>query len=145
MDYQSWPRKFINFPIIMIATAQQYIVALSLIWDINTHFATSVHVLALIFPVIALPGVLILTATCAIAAFSMKKKINTLLMLVPQQFLLYLSAGGAMEAFIEGHFADGIVRSRAFLVSDQGPVMLLAFFHTWAMMLILKYGADEMH
>lgn len=127
----------------MIATAQQYIVALALIWDINTHYATSVHVLSLIFPVVMLPGVLIVTATCAVVAFMMKKKDNTLLLLVPQQFMLYLAAGGSVQAFIEGHFADGVMRSRAFILSDQGPGILLAFFHTWAMMLILKYGADE--
>lgn len=50
--------------------------------------------------------------------------------LLPQQTVLLLSAIGALGAMISGTFADGIVRSSAFLVADQAPVVVAAVLHT---------------
>lgn len=53
-------------------------------------------------------------------------------MLMPQQFLLVLSAGGAAQAIFSGHFADGVLRPVAFIFADQLHYVLKAAFHTGA-------------
>jgi hypothetical protein len=53
-------------------------------------------------------------------------------LLIPQQFLLLLSAGSALEAVAVGAYADGVSRSRVFILDDQIPVLLLAAGHTLA-------------
>jgi hypothetical protein len=138
-----WPRKLRNFPIILMAVVQQYLVAFSVIIDEKAKQTTATHILDVIFPNKTEGLLLILAATMACLGFRMKNKIDNVLMLLPQQLLLYLSAGGAIEAIWRGHFADGVERSHAFLLVDQCPLVLIAFFHSWALMLILKYGEDK--
>ncbi len=139
-----WPRRLSNYPIILIAIVQQYIAAIALLWQHDSHFATSMHILYLLVPdVPVLAAMLFVSATLAIVAFQMTFKICTLLMLLPQQLTLFLSAGAAAHSIWLGQFADGVQRSNAFLLTDQCPVVLLAFFHTWAMVLILMYAKDS--
>ncbi len=142
-QYPTWPRKLVNFPVILIAVVQQYFVALALILNPDAHYATSVHILVLVFPTIFIAPFLICAASLVVYGFTLKLKINTVLCLIPQQFMLYLSAGGAFRAIWEGQFADGVTRSHAFLLADQCPMILIAFFHSWAMVLIMKHGANN--
>ena len=137
-----WPRRLINFPIILIAIVQEYLWAISLIWDSNSINVTAINILSNFMSVAVLSTVLIAVPTLAAVGFTFHKRINTLLALVPQQFMLYLSAGGAIESIYLGKFADGVERTQAFLLADQCSAFLIAFFHTWAMVLILKYGED---
>jgi hypothetical protein len=139
---QPWPRRLINFPIILIATILQLVIGVALLVDYDAHFATEVHVLWVVFQAVA-PLLLISAAFMAITGFFLRRKVHTLLFLVPQQILLFLSAGSSFKAIWQGHFADGVVRSHAFIMADQAPVILIAFFHAWAIILILVYGADN--
>jgi hypothetical protein len=138
-----WPRRLENFPIIIIAILQEYIWAIAILWDKGTINVTAVQILERIMPWGILLWVLLIVPSLAVAGFYMSKRRNTLLALIPQQFLLYLSAGGALEAIVHGHFADGVERSQAFLLADQCAAFLIAAAHTWAMSLILRYGEDK--
>jgi hypothetical protein len=64
---------------------------------------------------------------------------------LPQQFMLVLSAGAATSAMLNSHFADGVVRARAFIVADQIPAILIAIFHVIVVirMAIVAHGAEE--
>lgn len=138
-----WPRRVVNFPIVLIAIAQQYVAGVALLWQPGSHFATSMDILYLLVPVpILLSAILFGVATLSMIGFHFKRKVFAILALVPQQLLLYLSAGAAAHAIIVGHFADGVERPNAFLLTDQAPVVLIAFFHSWAMFLILFYSED---
>jgi hypothetical protein len=55
-----------------------------------------------------------------------------LLLILPQQFLLLVSMGGAIEAVVKGVYADGTVRPSVFIFVDQFPAILIACFHTLA-------------
>lgn len=55
-----------------------------------------------------------------------------ILLLTPQQLLLTMSATGAIEAIWISQFADGVVRSRAFLAADQSYSIIVAIGHTAA-------------
>lgn len=50
--------------------------------------------------------------------------------LIPQQIILLISAGGALWAVLQGHYADGVIRPFAFILSDQLPSILLALIYT---------------
>ena len=52
---------------------------------------------------------------------------------IPQQLLLLISAGGAVSSIASGMYADGTIRSRAFIAVDQVPAILTALCHTMAM------------
>lgn len=54
------------------------------------------------------------------------------LLLLPQQIFLMMSAAGAVEAIWIAQYADGVIRPRAFLAADQIYSILAAFAHTIA-------------
>jgi hypothetical protein len=137
-----WPRRVIHFPIILIATVCQYVWAGCVAVDPAALMTTGTHVLHITLGQWGTVAALLISATMSLFAFVMPRRWQTLAMLLPQQGLLYLSAGAAAWAIYNAQFADGVVRSHAFLLVDQIMLILAAFFHTWAMMLILRYGED---
>lgn len=50
--------------------------------------------------------------------------------LIPQQVVLLVSALGGARAIVDGHYADGVERSSAFIAADQLPIILLALLYT---------------
>ena len=57
---------------------------------------------------------------------------NNVLLLIPQQFFLMLSAYGAVKSMWIGAFADGVIRPHEFLIADQLPAVLIGVMHTLA-------------
>ena len=145
MTYVPWPRKLVNFPIIMMPIMHQYAVAISLIFYPQAHMATNVHIIYEInlLPDELFPFLMMIAPTLAILAFWMRRKVETLILLLPLLLLLWVSAGGSFRAIWLGQFADGVKRPHSFILADQMPVILMAIFYTWAMGLILRYGEDE--
>ena len=64
-----------------------------------------------------------------------------LLTIVPQQLVMLLSAGSAIHAMWVSQFADGVVRPRAFIMTDQMPAVLAAAMHTMA--IVESYGEAQ--
>ena len=63
-----------------------------------------------------------------------------LLLLLPQQLLLMLSALGACQVIYFSRFATGELYPRSFLIADQAPAILVALFHTCALWQIFGSG-----
>lgn len=83
----------------------------------------------------ALVGVaMILVGLIATLALYTPFPINVLLLL-PQQTMFLMSAASVISSIIEGHFADGVIRSRGFIAEDHLNVLLVAFFHAWVVVL----------
>ena len=146
----AWPRHWYNYPIILAGIAVQYVWAIMVAADPLVLTTTMIHSLVP-YLVGAHPEVLrwtlmlifLSTATLSLLGFCWKRNIHTILSFIPQQFIMFLCAGGAIHAMARGTFADGTVRSHAFLIADQFPALALAIFHTWAMVLILLHGEDK--
>lgn len=51
--------------------------------------------------------------------------------ILPQQYLVCVSAAGALHAMWIGRFADGVERGTPFLIADQVWTVLVALLHTW--------------
>lgn len=62
-------------------------------------------------------------------------------LLVPQQLLLFLSAGAGLHAAAAGHYADGVPRPWEFITADQLPVVLAAFLYTTALVSMARRPA----
>lgn len=79
----------------------------------------------------------------ALSVMGMMKKMNRvtdLIFMLPQQFVLTLSAVGAVSSIVASQFADGVVRPRAFIAADQCPAIFLAIGHTVA--ILSQFFAD---
>ncbi len=76
-------------------------------------------------------ALLVATSLLAILGICSRAPLVALL-LIPQQLVLMASAGGAIEAAWLGQFADGVVRSHAFIAADQVYSIVIAIGHTAA-------------
>lgn len=117
-----------------------YAVALHLTWtgillfDKSALTATPVAAIYLyVHPPAFLITIIFSAAVCATVGLVARTR-WVAIFLLPQQILLMMSAAGAVEAIWLGHFADGVIRSRAFLACDQIYSVLAAIGHTIAIM-----------
>ena len=81
-----------------------------------------------------------LLATYSLMRGHQHRPIVGLALLIPQQFLLMLSAANAITAVSLSAFGDGVVRERTFILADQFPGMLATLLHTLAVLDL--YGGD---
>lgn len=79
-----------------------------------------------------LSGLLLVVAVLALSGTFCRKPYLVLL-LVPQQIILLMSAAGVIEAVWLGQFADGVVRSRVFIATDQANSVVACIGHTAAL------------
>ena len=124
----------IKYPIIIL-----YCIFLHILWgvllvvDYTSGNITTLYDLTHLFGH-ALPYILIGVASlAAYPLFFSMGLVWSIIMIIPQQLILMISAMTAINAMICGCFADGVIRSHLFLVSDQGTFVLAAIFHTLAL------------
>lgn len=60
---------------------------------------------------------------------------------LPQNLLLFVAASAGIVSAIYGRYPDGVVRSGAFILTDQLPMILLAFLH--AVSLAIYHGRSS--
>jgi hypothetical protein len=118
-----------------------YAISLHLIWAICAFLSDSAYngtAFAGVYAVFgdASPYACLFVASCAIVALFNQSTLSGFMLMMPQQMMLFLSAFSALHGMIDAHFADGVIRSREFIVADQIPAVLGATAHTIAMMRI---------
>lgn len=125
---------------VLFAIALHYVWAVSLYVDSESMNATALYAIQKWIghfgqhaTLVALP----IVATVALFGLFVRP-MWFVIFLIPQQILLTMSAVGALEAIWISQFADGVVRSRGFLVADQSYSILASightaaiFFHAW--------------
>jgi len=117
----------------MYAVALHWSWAVILIFDSGGTQATALNaVYRYVEPVSFLILVLMFAATSAMLGLILRSPL-ALLLLLPQQIILMMSAAGAFEAIWTMQFADGVIRSRAFIAADQIYSLLAALGHTLAL------------
>ena len=91
---------------------------------------------------------IILIAVALMSMYSMRlykhqKNLRaSLLLSLPQQFILMLSMMSAFEAINVSHYADGVERPQLFIFIDQLPAILAAILHTLA---LFYYFSNSLH
>ncbi len=131
-----------TFPLIVL-----YAVALHTAWaacgwaDVSAFNGTALHG---IFNVFGSTTPLACLTAAGLAMASLigvsRNPVHGFMLMMPQQCLLLLSAISAVVAIGDSQFADGIIRSRAFIASDQLPAVLGAALHTVAM---VRYALNK--
>jgi hypothetical protein len=117
---------------VLYAIALHFVWACLLMIDHAATQATAVNALSRYINSPELLALVVATAGgAALVGLSMKSAFLVMLLL-PQQILLMMSAAGAVEAIWLSQFADGVVRSRAFIAADQVYSVLAAIGHTTA-------------
>lgn len=85
-----------------------------------------------IYPAPLLAWVLVSAAGMAFLGLFVRSHPWLVILLIPQQVLLVMSAAGALDAMWLAQFADGVLRPRAFIAADQMYSVLAAIGHTMA-------------
>ena len=124
-----------------------YAVSLHLLWTagllINQDavHATAISVFEKLFHIepVILPAIFCFVACLALTALMVPLGTLSVLLMLPQQFTLMISAYGAVHAMFMGQFGDGVQRPRTFITVDQAPAVLTAVFHTLA---IIRVGKE---
>ena len=124
--------------IILYACLVHYASGMALLLDPSTVGITAINAVVLVtWSRLGAAGLFIGAGSLAIIGLGTAETRVGILLMVPQQFTLLVSAGGAIDAMVTGHFADGTVRSHWFLIADQFPAVAAAIGHTIA---IIRMG-----
>jgi len=109
--------------------------AVVIIFDQSSIKATAVDALYYyISDPMILSSVLVIAAILAMFGLT-TRSMWVLLLLIPQQTLVLMSASGALEAIWLGQFADGEIRPVGFLLVDQVHSVYAAMGHTVAIII----------
>lgn len=128
-------RIYTRHPLVIIyAIILHYIWAVTLLVDGQAAAVTATSGLYGRFDQIV-PYFLIFVATSALLSITRPRiSLWPVLLIIPQQVALMLSAYAAVGAMISSRFADGIQRPHAFIIADQCPAVLIMVFHTVAVL-----------
>jgi hypothetical protein len=130
--------KHSHWLIIWYAIILHFVWAITLAFSPTAGYATAVHTMLEFISVpwaITLYGVVAFMATIGLYC---RHGFGRVIALLPQQFVLMVSAGGALWAMYLGQFADGVQRSHEFLIADQSPAVIGAILHTVAIYWIIN-------
>ncbi len=130
-----------RYPIsIVMAITMHLVWAVGLLIDNAAVNATGLHALHTIFQQhdITTAAVILAVVAAAVTGLFVRGTQAKVLLLIPQQILLWFSVAGVSYAMLIGRFADGVQRSHLFLVVDQIPVILVALGHTAALLLSVR-------
>lgn len=130
-------------PRVFFLTGVWYAVALHFLWagllfrNDDAKQATALYTLSRLFPAkTGLAVVLIFVA--AMAGYGLLKRTGPLtgriLLLIPQQLVLGVSAAGAVWAMWKGHTPGGLPRPAGYLIADQSPAVLALLAHSATIM-----------
>jgi hypothetical protein len=126
-----WDEYFRNAWMIHYATLLLGIWALMLFASDDPFGSTPVHSLRFGHRFVT-ALVLLIASGMALRGVRLRGTPRGLLLMVPQQSLLILSAVGGLIAVAAGHYADLEPRPRLFIAADQLPGMVAAFCHSFA-------------
>ena len=88
-------------------------------------------------------GLIVVAGLATWSLLRHRSDLKGLFLALPQQFILLVSAAGAGNAILNGHYADGVPRPHVFILIDQIPIVLTAALHTAALIDIFLFHADS--
>jgi len=116
---------------VMYAVSLHYVWSVILLVDDAALGVTAIDALHRYIPMPWLTWALASVASLALIAMAAQPPWFVVLLL-PQQIFLLMSAAGAVEAIWIGQYADGVLRDRTFIAADQFYSILACLGHTVA-------------
>lgn len=116
-----------NYFIIFYATILQVVTGIVLLLSSKPLEIAQLGIFNVIFPY-KLGAVLMLLSVALVlyADLKIKNKVVNILLHIPQEFFLILTAISGILYISLGHYADGTVRSQSFILVDQLPGIIAA-------------------
>lgn len=122
--------KLHNF-IILYASLLHFIWACLLLLSSAPMMSTPVSGLSAIASTrLGMATILATVSIMAIAGAEAKKSLKSLLLLIPQQTVLFMTGLAGITAALRGHYADLTPRPGLFILADQMPAILMGFIYT---------------
>ncbi len=121
--------------IILVASLMHVLWAVLLVSYPTASGTTPLHILVQICGGPWRTAAVLVTAASTAMFYPFVRKVGKhafALMLIPQQTLLFLSAGAGIDAATNGQYADGVARGWPFILSDQSAIVALAILYTIA-------------
>ena len=125
-----------SYAIVMQAALLHLIQALILLGSRSADGSIGLHSLLVLIPDPGcLAAALIASSTAALVVLTRRDLAPwlTIILLTPQQVLLFTTAIAAWLAVWHGSYADGVVRSSLFITADQLPRGMFSLVHLTAM------------
>ncbi len=134
----------VPFIVVACVIAMQFIWAVGLAIDPSSQNATAVFALmAMTKDPMAVSHLLIVSTLLATIGFLSSNLFVKIIFLIPQQILLTISAVGCINAMYSSSFADGVIRSRWFIILDQSPVVLFWIGHTIVLIIMASHRDND--
>lgn len=123
-------RRLLFLPVPYAMSLHVFWALLLLVWPVAAR-ATPLHgVLLLPLPRLAIVALMLMASALAFHVLFLEPEPSRYagLKLAPQALIVALAALAASNAIWTGHYADGVIRHRAFIAADQmHPILLFAF------------------
>jgi hypothetical protein len=122
--------------ILYLAIVQHGVWGVVLLFTSNPLHTTALDSLAVLVPNQVTDGVIYLAVSVLSFGGLWRQRgrsLRRLALMLPQQFILSLSSIGAIAAVARGSFADGAPYPRDFIFVDQLYTILIAWFHSFAL------------
>ena len=119
-----------NYFIIFYATILQIITGVVLLFSPTQIEVAQLGIFNILFPYKI--GAVLMLLSVALVIFAdlyIKNKLLNILLHIPQEFFLILTAISGILYVSLGHYADGVVRSQAFIFIDQLPGIVAAVLY----------------
>lgn len=120
--------------VIVYVIVLHYIWAMTLLIDGNAAAVTATSGLYGRFDRLVPYFLLFASTTAWLSITRPRASLWPVLLIIPQQIVLMLSAYAAIAAMVAGRFADGVPRPHAFIIADQCPAVLIMVFHSIAVL-----------
>lgn len=124
--------------IILQATLMHVAWASIILADIRAGNSTPVSILFYLFHnQLLVAGILYFVAFCALLFLNLRLRTIVGLrgltaLLIPQQAVLWCSAGAGIYATVIQRYADGVIKSWSHIACDQMPILLMAILYSIA-------------
>lgn len=120
-----------------------FAILLHLLWAANMYidpisgFATAPYAVKMAFGDLS-PYLLSFGCMLAFVGMIIPRRLISVLLMLLQTWLIFISAVSATRAVVLGQFPDGVERSRLFILNDQGPAIILAVLYIFAVIQIAR-------
>jgi hypothetical protein len=124
--------------LIWYALALHFFWAVAFILDSAAANSTALHAIVAIFHEYSSFVLIVAVALSVLGLFVPQGRKLSILLMIPQQILLFIASTGAIIAIYHGHYADLVIRPQLFIAADQAPIILAAIFYTVAMIQVAR-------
>jgi len=146
-DYiENYPRRRIRLWVVWYSCSIHLVWGIMMLAGVKVNATPVSDIIQLSSDIRAIGLLLLIVASLAFYGLvNYRYKIHiSLWFIAPQQVLVFITAWSSLSAALAGQYADGVARPPEFIFADQLPSIVLAVWHTVAVLdLFIMRGKHE--